>query len=129
VQAPRVTEFRLILYVYHFEEVQHFYEDVIGFPLKHSWCNSTSDHGAMFDTGCGIIELLAREIVHDPVTDCKVALQVPNVVELWERVSKTGYQVTPLVKRPWGDLDFTIVDPEGFPVIFFSSPPFGFPEP
>jgi catechol 2,3-dioxygenase-like lactoylglutathione lyase family enzyme len=129
VQAPRVTEFRLILYVYHFEEVQHFYQDIIGLRIRHSWFNNAQDHGVMFDTGCGVIELLATEIFRDPVVDCKVALQVPNVVELHEQVVATGYPATLLTRQPWGDIDFTVVDPNGFPVIFFSSPPFAFAEP
>lgn len=116
------TEARFKLYLTGavFDETDRFYSDILSLPVQHRWNHHPHDRGVMFDTGSAIIELINKGEQSGIVSGCGISLAVPNVDELWRYLKKTYADVGSLCDRPWGDTSFTINDPSGLHVTFFS---------
>lgn len=115
----KTTQFRLKLYPKDFYAVKDFYETVLGFPILNSW-DEPNNNGVMFDTGVAIIELLTPKDGYVPIKGSNVSLKVEDVWALWEKLKDHPNITKPLNLRPWGDMSFRIVDPEGFQISFFT---------
>lgn len=115
----KTTEFRTKLYPKDFYKVKDFYENVLGYPIVNSW-DREDGKGAMFDTGAAVIEILSPEDGYKPIQGANVSLKVENVWDLWEKLKDHPNVTKPLNLRPWGDMSFRIVDPEGFQISFFT---------
>ena len=114
-----VREFRLKLYVRNFDAMCHFYMETLGFEPVDSWDNSPEDRGVLLDTGSGFVELISAGNEYLPVQGCDVSLEVDDVWNLWEEL-KDQPVIQALRQNYWGDSSFSIRDPEGFRLTFFS---------
>lgn len=115
----KVREFRLKLYPKNFYKVKQFYEDVLGYQIVNSW-DGEKNKGVMFDTGVAVLELLTPKKGYVGVKGSNVSLMVKDVWALWEKLKNHPNIVKSLNLRPWGDMSFGIVDPEGFKISFFT---------
>jgi predicted enzyme related to lactoylglutathione lyase len=120
-ELTSVCELRVKLYVPDFNRRRAFYSEVIGWPVATEWNRGPEQRGVMFDTGCGILELLHQQHAEPPSTSCDVSLMVPDVWRLWEDLRSNVAIVFPLRDNPWGDSSFCISDPGGFRLTFFSA--------
>ena len=115
----KVKEFRFKLYPKDFPKLKDFYQNILGFPIITEWEESEQDRGVMFNTGTTIIELLPTENFH-PVSGCGLSLEVADVWQLWENFKNYQHVEFPLRDNSWGDTSFSIKDPEGLEITFFS---------
>jgi len=74
----------------------------------------------MFNTGAGILELNSPDGEHKPLQGANASFEVADVWTLWDKLKDHPNIVKPLTLRPWGDMSFRIVDPEGFQISFFT---------
>ncbi len=77
-----------------FEELVHFYRDILGMPIVYSW-GEGMDAGMMLDTGAGYLELFPNapdQPEQGPLRH--LALATDDVDACIEAVRKAGYQVT-----------------------------------
>jgi catechol 2,3-dioxygenase-like lactoylglutathione lyase family enzyme len=114
------TQFRLRLYPGDFDASRTFYADVLGYPVVEEWNDGPASHGAMFETGAGIIELLCSTRIIGPARGAGVSLEVADVAALWERLGTSAPVAYPLRHNAWGDTSFGLHDPDGFEVVFFA---------
>lgn len=114
----RALEARLKKYVptTKYDETYHFYSEVLKLPVKHEWNDGSDGRGVMFDCGSIIIELIENN--SKEALPISLSLLVKNVCNTWQELQ--SITVSSLQDRPWGDTDFSIRDPEGFTITFFS---------
>lgn len=116
----KVLEFRLILYPKDFYGVKKFYEEILEYPVKMDWDNGEHSRGVMFNTGGVTLELLSPKQGYVPPQGASVALEVQDVMALWEHIKdKVEIEFAPR-HNEWGDTSFRIRDPEGFQITFFT---------
>ena len=114
----KVQEFRLKLYVSDFYQRREFYQTTFGWLVTSGWDRGPNNRGVMFDTGCGIIELLEKKEASVPIRSCDVSLRVENVWELWEQLQSKCQIVFSIRDNAWGDTSFCVKDPGGFELTF-----------
>lgn len=115
----KTTQFRLRLFPKDYYKAKSFYENDLNYPIIHSW-DQENNKGAMFNTGVGILELNTPEEKYEPLQGANASFRVDDVWTLWEKLKNHPNIVKPLTLRPWGDVSFRIVDPEGFQISFFT---------
>jgi hypothetical protein len=113
------SEIRILLYPQDFDRSRQFYEQIMQWPVEREW-NYGPSKGAMFNTGCGIIELLwpLDETALSAVYN--LSLRVADVWSLWPQLADRATVVFPLRENAWGDDSFCIADPDGSHLTFFT---------
>jgi predicted enzyme related to lactoylglutathione lyase len=98
------------------ERARAFYEGLLGlepgpaFALTR-WQAYTMDDGSFLAVG------------EAPGSTNEVALAVPDVEALWERVKERAEVVEPLARTPWGTYRFVLRDPDGYQIAFSQAAP------
>ncbi len=117
------NEVRLHIYVSNMDEMVRFYNQILEFPVVRYWRYSDGD-GTMLNIGGNIIELFSKsgknyskKQYHGNVS---LSIKVKDVNKLYDKFYKKNIQIGELVKNPWGDSSFSVVDPEGNRLAFFS---------
>ena len=116
-------EVRVHIYVKDMKEMVRFYNQILEFPVVRYWRYSDGD-GTMVNLGGNLIELFSkhRNNYYDKSFNGNVSLsvRVRDVNKLYEKFCKKNIQVGELIKNPWGDSSFHVIDPEGNRITFFS---------
>ncbi|MDA1079901.1 MAG: hypothetical protein O2840_04415 [bacterium] len=112
--STHVQEFRFIRLVHDLKVQRAWYEKTFDWPVVDEW-----SHGVMFDTGVAVFELIQETDV-EASSGSRIAISVPDVWSLFQRIKDHVTLIFPLRDNSWGDTSFRIVDPEGFPITFFT---------
>lgn len=115
------SEFRFILYPKDFYRVRKFYEETLGYSIVTEWDDGAESRGVMFNTGAATLELLSPKPDYIPVQGVTIALQINNVIALWEELKDQVTVVFDPRHNEWGDTSFGISDPEGLHITFFTN--------
>ncbi len=110
-----VREFRCILLVRNLAPQRSFYEEVFDWPIINDWGG-----GVLYNTGPATFELIEDSKADKPNSSCRIAISVPDVWSLFERLKDQVNIVFPLRNNSWGDTSFRISDPDGFPITLFT---------
>ena len=103
-----------------FDEVVHFYGELLGFPIVAEW-DRINGRGRRFDLGGLRLEILDNGRERTPLHLGDIAERVHVVVEVSDieatlrQVPVAGLQ---LEATSWGAILFKISDPDGVPVTF-----------
>ena len=103
-----------------FDEVVHFYGELLGFPIVAEW-DRINGRGRRFDLGGLRLEILDNSRERTPLHLGDIAERVHVVVEVSDieatlrQVPVAGLQ---LEATSWGAILFKISDPDGVPVTF-----------
>lgn len=119
MELGSIGEFRLKLYPKDFDACYAFYHETLGFSIVHEWNDGARDRGVMFDVDGTILELLVPD-KHVQVKGANISLRVKNVWTLWEEMKTALPIVHSLRVNDWGDTSFSVCDPEGFEITFFT---------
>ncbi len=95
--------------------VRAFYDEVFDWPVIDAW-----ETGVMYDTGAATFELLQDDTVDQTTDAASLALCIPDVWSLFERLKDRVDIVFPLRDNSWGDTSFRFRDPEGFALTLFT---------
>ncbi len=114
--------FYMILSVRDFQETLAFYRDILELPEVHSW-HGPDGSGAMLRAETGIVEIVSqpsdREFV--PLQGVGMAIQVPDVDARYAALQVRGAALPEApATHPWGQRSFSLTDPNGVQVVFFS---------
>ena len=74
----------------------------------------------MFKVGTTILELVENRSESHPFRSTGISLEVSDVWKLWEELKNCEKINYKLRENSWGDVSFSISDPEGFKVSFFT---------
>jgi catechol-2,3-dioxygenase len=116
-------EVRVHIYVSDMKEMVRFYNQILEFPVVRYWRYADGD-GTMLDIGGNIIELFTKNKRNysdkSYYGNVSVSIKVRDVCKLYEKFSKKNIQLSELVPNEWGDSSFSLSDPEGNRIVFFS---------
>ena len=116
-------EARLHIYVSDMKEMVRFYNQILEFPVVRYWRYSDGD-GTMIDIGGNIIELFSKGRRNysnkNYYGNVSLSIKVKNVSKLYDHFCKKNITLGELEDNPWGDSSFSLVDPEGNRLAFFT---------
>lgn len=116
-------EARIHLYVKSMQEMVRFYNKILEFPVVKVWRLSDGD-GTILNLGGNNLELYSknrRHNYHSDFSGCvSFSVRVRNVHKLHEKFSKKNIKIEDIQKNDWGDSSFSLRDPEGNRITFFS---------
>ncbi|HRH94101.1 MAG TPA: VOC family protein [Candidatus Peribacteria bacterium] len=116
-------EVRIVFMTTVYEKMRMFYERTLGLRVLDEW-DAPEEHnrGVVYDLNGTQLEIL--EATDAPVIlGSYTYIEVADVNELWERLSSTVQIAEPIADRPWKHRNFSIKDPGGFTLKFFSKLP------
>jgi catechol 2,3-dioxygenase-like lactoylglutathione lyase family enzyme len=103
-----------------FDEVTHFYGELLGFPIVKQWDRSNA-RGRQFDTGGMRLEILDNERekhlleLGETADKVHIVVEVENIDDVRERIK---VDAPPTKDTSWGARLFRVHDPDGVPVTF-----------
>jgi predicted enzyme related to lactoylglutathione lyase len=103
-----------------FNEVSHFYGELLDFPVVKEW-NRSNACGRRFDTGGMRLEIIDNQREQRPCELGEPAEKIHIVIEVEdidEAKSKIKLEAPPIRETSWGSRIFQITDPDGIPVTF-----------
>lgn len=116
-------ETRIHVYVKNMQEMVRFYNKILEFPVVKVWRLSDGD-GTIINLGGNNLELYSknrRHNYHSDFSGCvSFSIRVKNVHKLYEKFSKKNIKIEEIQKNSWGDSSFSLRDPEGNRITFFS---------
>lgn len=117
---PYSREVRVHIYVDNMQEMTRFYNKVLEFPVVRYWRDASGD-GTMINVGGNILELYSKKGANRKFFgNCSMSIRVKNVQSLHDKFSRKNIKIGNLEKKPWGDTNFELVDPEGNRIYFFT---------
>ena len=118
----QTTECRVKLFLLGniFNRVDEFYARNLRLQEIHRW-RETDTRGVMFKLGPHtILELIDDRRSAAIVSACGLSLAVEDVWKLHQELVRNGISTSPIKERNWGDTSFSVEDPSGFSIVFFS---------
>lgn len=103
-----------------FDEVSHFYGELLGFPVVAQWDRSNA-RGRRFDTGGMQLEIIDNERERNKLElgstadKVHIVIEVENIDDARERIK---VDAPPKQDTSWGACLFRVNDPDGIPVTF-----------
>ena len=118
--SMKTTEIRVMYYPKDFGLMDDFYRNKLKWPVRTDF-NDPDYRVVLFEPGENIIvELLTRGDQKDENFRFKASLEVEDVVKLWEEYKELAPVAHKLRDNSWGDRSFSVVDPEGNHLTFFT---------
>lgn len=122
--TSKANTFRFIFWPRDYQASVDFYRDMLECPMVMDWDNGPENRGSVFKLGSGEIEMLAlapgKEAI-DP-KGFELYVEVPDVDAHYQFVQGKGIALRgEIADKPWGHRTFSIGDPNGIKVIFFSA--------
>ena len=118
------SAFRFIFWAQDYDETVHFYQEKMEFPVVSQWDRSPTQRGTMVKVGTGELEILTispgKEVI-DP-KGFEISIQADGDVDTYyEFVKGKGIPIHgEIADKPWGQRTFSVKDPNGIKLIFFS---------
>ena len=110
---------RVVFVVKSYEPCRAVYERSLELPIHREWDRGPGDRGAIYVLGTFHLELLEGD--RDPTGEgIYLCVPVENVDALWARLTGSTEVIDPIETQPWGHRNFTIRDPSGAKIKFFS---------
>lgn len=116
--------FRLIYRAKDYEASISFYRDKLECPVIMDWDRGVAERGSVFQLGSGEIETLALPPGMEYVIPqgIEIAVEVDGVDEHYTFAQQKGLDIRgEIADKPWGHRSYSINDPDGIKLIFFSN--------
>jgi catechol 2,3-dioxygenase-like lactoylglutathione lyase family enzyme len=110
----------LALVTDRFDEVVHFYGELLGFPVVEEWDRGNA-RGLRFDTGGMRLEIIDNARERQQLELGQAADRVHIVIEVDDiDASRDGIAVnaSQVVQTSWGSRLFQVHDPDGIPITY-----------
>ena len=114
-------EVRVVIFSSRFAESRKFYEKDLGLNIVKEWDHGCGELGVVYTVGGVLLEMLQSTSL-PPNDSFYLYIKVEDVEELWRHLSgKIGLdKIEDLQTQPWGHRNFSIRDPNGYRLKFFS---------
>jgi catechol 2,3-dioxygenase-like lactoylglutathione lyase family enzyme len=119
-------EFRFVYSTGRYDQTVTFLRDMLELPVVGSWDRPGDDRGTLFGAAAGMIEVLENAGLERNPSDTAsggpfAAIEVDDVDALHARLAGKSVPVHyPLADMPWGHRGFSVLDPNGVEIAFFS---------
>lgn len=121
--------FRFTYFTNKYKETFRFYQETLGFEVKHLWDRSENDKGALFKAGVGLIEILQTPndtslenagLDYRKPQGAFMCIQVMQIDDLFEKYNLLAVPFKQkITDQSWGHRTFTVLDPNGIALYFF----------
>ena len=115
--------FRIIFRVKEYPSSLRFYSDLLECPIVMQWDRGPAEKGTIFKFGSGEIEVLGLPPGMDYVQPqgFEIAAEFEDVEKAYQFVLSKGIQLRgDIANKPWGHRTFSVNDPDGVKLIFYS---------
>ena len=116
-------EARIHVYVKDMHSMVRFYNKILEFPVVRYWRYAEGD-GTIINLGGNSLELFSkgkRNYYHKDFSGCaSFSVRVRDVYKLHDKLSRKNIVIEDIVKNEWGDSSFSLRDPEGNRICFFT---------
>jgi hypothetical protein len=133
VDAMAKQQFRLAYFSAKYEGTVAFYRDGLELLVLESWDRGEHDRGTLFAAAAGVIEVLARPKVGEPLSlfwddrppqGVFMVLEVEAVDDHFRRAVAKGLPIKQeLTDQRWGHRSFCLLEPNGLTLYIFSAIP------
>lgn len=115
-------EVRICYKTAKYDECRSFYENVLCWPIFKEWNRGPLDRGVVYAIEGALLELLSSREFGATKFDGSFYLYVETkeLDSLQSMLEKAGYSPTKIQSFKWGHNSFSIKDPAGFVLKFFS---------
>jgi len=114
-------EFRFVFYTGDFDAAVAFYQNALGLKVCEQWNRAPDDRGVIFRAASGMIEILCSAGHSTPPRGAWLLIEVEHVDEFYQQLRNMGMPIKEeLWNTPWGHRKFTVSDPHGIDLSFFS---------
>ena len=110
---------RVAISVKDYDECLSFYQDVLDLKIIKSWNRSETDQGIVYQLDQIHLELLKGD-ENPPPNGAYLYIELKDVDELYNQIKDKVDIVLPIKDQPWGHRNFSIKDPAGNILKFFS---------
>lgn len=118
------NEIRIVIYSALFHETRRFYEQILQLKVVSDWDHGDGKLGVVYEIGNTYLEILQAEIsveeIQQTTNNFYLYLKVMNVDELWNKLRMCAPVVDQIHTQTWGHRNFSICDPNGYKLKFFS---------
>jgi len=115
--------FRFIFRAADYPKAIDFYRNKLEFPVIMDWDRSPAERGTVFKANTGEIEVLAvpPRMEHTHPQGFELCIEVDQVDTFCQFILSKGIRLNGnLSDKPWGHRTFSVLDPDGIKLIFFS---------
>ena len=118
--------FRFVFFTPIYDETVAFFRDRLELDIVTSWDRAGDHRGTVFAAGSGQIEVLELEGLERRPSETGTggpfaAVEVADVDALHARVTANGAATHyPLEDKSWGHRGFSVLDPNGVEIAFFT---------
>lgn len=116
---PRLLQTEPVLAVANVAETVAYWTDTLGFPNHWIWGDPPNHGGVSWNGSAGIQFTLNPELAARSAGN-SVWILLRNITELYEQHQKKADIVAPLKAQPWGHVEYTIKDINGYYINFSS---------
>ena len=122
-------QFRCVFNAKDYEASVTFYRDGLGLEVVSAWDRGPGDRGTLFRAATGIIEVVSRSGLPGPDAASRqvapqgvsVMIEIDDVEAFHSHCQAKGLPIDePLKDLPWGHRRFSLTDPDGLRLQFFS---------
>ena len=113
-------EIRIVFYTNKFLEMKNFYSHVLKLNMFKEFQHDDAPSGVVYEMGSIYIELLELKTHNGYKSDSYLYVEVNNVEQFYNEIKLQYVVVEELEIFPWGHTSFSILDPDGNKLKFFS---------
>ncbi|HEY0742334.1 MAG TPA: GNAT family N-acetyltransferase [Chryseosolibacter sp.] len=118
VSKPSIIHAEPVLAVADVSATVNYYHEILGFPDKWTW-GEPPNHGGVSWNGGAFLQFSLDAAIAQRVKGESVWLNVKEVEKLYESHRKNKADIViALVQRPWGFMEYTVRDVNGYYVTF-----------
>jgi catechol 2,3-dioxygenase-like lactoylglutathione lyase family enzyme len=116
------AEFRFVYQSAVYDETVAFLRDKLELPVLNSWDRPGDHRGTLFAAASGIVEVLENAQAQRAAPGSPfMVIEVEDVDAVHERIAGRGVAVHhELRDKPWGHRGFSVLDPNGVEIAFFT---------
>lgn len=116
-----------LIYVSDLNKSISFYTELLGFKLGELYPNrEEATYAPIFIDDYKLMLVLARDSNKKFFPNglggsgTQLFIQVEDVGSVWEKTKDEGRVIDPIESKSWGDREFTIKDPDGYLISFYT---------
>jgi catechol 2,3-dioxygenase-like lactoylglutathione lyase family enzyme len=112
-------EVRIVLISKQYSETRQFYEEILNLRVLKEWDHGEGRLGVVYAIGNTCLEILQGP-ASSIIADFYIYIKVGDIDKLWEVLQNRVSIEDSIMTQPWGHRNFSIRDPNGYKLKFFS---------
>ena len=112
-------ETRIVIYSNRYQASRDFYQNIIKLEILKDWDHGDGQLGVVYQLGNAYLEILQTNENIKP-SSFYIDSQVKDIDLLWNKLKEKVNVTSTITNQAWGHRNFSIEDPNGYQLKFFS---------